>query len=142
MTYDINTIKEMLEHTKVVDKREAMHIASMLLPTLRFFADKHASTNAGYPVHLTNSGGGWVSDLGTRLEVNFNDGKTINIWITEDVNKQEKIKELKKELHKAMFFHANYEIACLSNNYKCFEEMVKLEKRIISLRKQLQKLEG
>ena len=45
--------------------------------------DKNASQRAGYPIYMSDdsNSNAHVSDLGDRLEVNLDDGKSINIWI-------------------------------------------------------------
>lgn len=45
--------------------------------------DELASKNAGYPIYRSTSQYNcWISDLGTRLELNMN-GETTNIWIED-----------------------------------------------------------
>ena len=43
------------------------------------------SKKAGYPIYFTTKEGvnEWISDLGNRLEVNLENGKTVNIWIKD-----------------------------------------------------------
>lgn len=45
--------------------------------------DVYRSKKAGYPIYYTTKEGvnEWISHLGNRLEVNLEDGKTVNIWI-------------------------------------------------------------
>ena len=44
--------------------------------------DTTASNNAGYPIYRGVSDAQcWISDLGSRLELNMADGSTITIWI-------------------------------------------------------------
>lgn len=40
--------------------------------------NKEKSEGAGYPIYDTDKG--WISDLNDRLEVNFNNGESFNIW--------------------------------------------------------------
>ncbi len=44
--------------------------------------DGMLSSRAGYGIY-TGTLGGWISDLGNRLEVNQQDGTTINIFVEE-----------------------------------------------------------
>lgn len=51
--------------------------------------DETASERAGYPVYrAAHHPMCWISDLGCRLELNFND-KTINIWLKQHYTKDE-----------------------------------------------------
>lgn len=46
-----------------------------------------SSTNAGYPIYYSTSSehpNNWISDLGNRLEVNFESGESTNIWIVTE----------------------------------------------------------
>lgn len=46
--------------------------------------DEKSSANAGYPIYSSTSAdhpNNWISDLGNRLEVNFENGKSENVWI-------------------------------------------------------------
>lgn len=49
--------------------------------------DETASKNAGYPVYYSTASdhqNNWISDLGNRLEVNFEDGKSVNVWVNSE----------------------------------------------------------
>ena len=49
--------------------------------------DEKASKNAGYPVYYSTASdhqNNWISDLGNRLEVNFEDGRSVNVWINSE----------------------------------------------------------
>ena len=61
---------------------EAWSIANEIFPT-DYTKNESASERAGYDVYTSNLDGcaAWVSDLGDRLEINLDNGKTINIWI-------------------------------------------------------------
>lgn len=69
---------------KARTKNEAWEIVNEIFPT-----DYHENTvktsNAGYPIYDSNLGDdhGYICDLGSRLEVNFEDGRTVNVWIEE-----------------------------------------------------------
>ena len=69
--------------------------ANEIFPT-DYLKDEKASANAGYPVYRSTADGvnAWISDLGNRLEVNMEDGRSINIWIEEE---PEEAKEKGKE---------------------------------------------
>lgn len=45
--------------------------------------DTARSARAGYDIYFSTLEGNyeWISDLGDRLEVNTNDGESVNIWI-------------------------------------------------------------
>lgn len=45
--------------------------------------DDEKSKRAGY--HIYTFSGGWVSDLGDRLEVNYENGCTYSVWIEDRV---------------------------------------------------------
>lgn len=68
----------------VQNREEAWREADRLFPT-DYIKDDRASERAGYPIFRSTADGNesWISDLGNRLEVNTEDGKTVNIWIEE-----------------------------------------------------------
>lgn len=71
--------------------KEAWEIVDKMFPT-DYIKDERSSENAGYDVYRSTVDGGfynYICDLGNRLEVNFDDGKTINVWIVA-VEKDEK----------------------------------------------------
>lgn len=76
----------------VKNRQEAFKVAGALFPT-DYEIDSVASANAGYDIyrHGIIEQDAWISDLGSRLEVNVN-GKTTNIWI-ESEPAQESVKE-------------------------------------------------
>lgn len=46
-----------------------------------------ASKNAGYPIYYSTTSdhqNNWISDLGNRLEVNFEDGRSVNVWVNSE----------------------------------------------------------
>ena len=64
-------------HAHVKSKSDAFAFAD------RFFSferDTFRSERAGYPVYSGREFYNYVCDLGDRLEVNFVDGDTLNIW--------------------------------------------------------------
>lgn len=46
-----------------------------------FHKDKELSDRAGYTIYTNNDYTKWIGDLNTRLEVNFENGDTKNIWV-------------------------------------------------------------
>lgn len=58
---------------------DAFTVANLLLGNSMFTLDEYLSRRAGYNIYLAE-GGGWIADIGDRLEVNFEDGKSKNIW--------------------------------------------------------------
>lgn len=70
----------------VKDAQEAWNEVNRIFP-YDYDKDEKASTNAGYSIYYSTASehpNNWVSDLGTRLEVNTEDGKSVNIWIDPD----------------------------------------------------------
>ena len=64
---------------------EAWSTANELFPT-DYIKDENASERAGYPVYRSTVAGrhyDYICDLGTSLELNFSDGRTIRIMIEE-----------------------------------------------------------
>ena len=70
---------------KVKSKQEAWKIADGIFNT-DYIKDEHRSKNAGYDIYHSTAAGvnAWISDLGNRLEVNLENGETVNIWIDEE----------------------------------------------------------
>lgn len=66
------------------DKFSAWEIAGDIFPG-DYKLDTAASARAGYNVYVATDPGvnAWISDLGSRLEVNTPDGRALNIWIEE-----------------------------------------------------------
>lgn len=73
----IKLIKENAVRVYAKSKSDAFSILDDLVGIVQ--ADKYLSDRAGYRVYTFD--GGTVSDLNTRLEVNYDDGRTVNIWI-------------------------------------------------------------
>lgn len=63
-------------------KKEAWEYVNAAFPT-DYTENTIKTKNAGYPIYDSNLGDdhGWISDLGDRLEINFADGSTENVWI-------------------------------------------------------------
>lgn len=70
----------------VKDAQEAWDEVNRIFP-YDYEKNENASANAGYSIYYSTSSehpNNWVSDLGTRLEINTEDGKSVNIWIEAD----------------------------------------------------------
>lgn len=67
---------------KVDNKEAAWNLANRLFPT-DYELDEERSQRAGYKIyHTTNPDmNAWISDLGDRLELNYPNGSSENIWI-------------------------------------------------------------
>ena len=78
---------------KVSSRLEALGIARAYLGDTK--KDESASNKAGYPI-CKNISGEWVSDLGNRLELNFADGHTQNIWIEDELKGIERFTNQKR----------------------------------------------
>ena len=65
--------------------QEAWKLANKLFPT-DYKKDEERSSRAGYPIYHSTADGvnAWISDLGNRLELNYSNGESENIWIEED----------------------------------------------------------
>ena len=68
----------------VRSRNEAWEKVNKIFPT-DYTENTIKTKNAGYPIYDSNLGDdhGYICDLGNRLEVNFADGETVNIWIEE-----------------------------------------------------------
>lgn len=64
--------------------KEAWQKADAIFPT-DYIKDEIKSERAGYGVYVSTADGvnAWISDLGDRLEVNLDNGKTVSIWVNE-----------------------------------------------------------
>jgi hypothetical protein len=63
---------------------EAWNMVNELFPT-DYYENTAKTANAGYPIYDSTLGdeNGYICDLGCRLEINFADGRSVNIWIEE-----------------------------------------------------------
>ena len=70
---------------KVKSKQEAWRKADVLFST-DYMKDDIRSNRAGYDIYYSTAAGvdAWISDLGDRLEVNMENGETVNIWIDDE----------------------------------------------------------
>lgn len=64
--------------------KDAWQKADAIFPT-DYIKDEIKSERAGYGVYVSTAEGvnAWISDLGDRLEVNLDNGKTVSIWVNE-----------------------------------------------------------
>lgn len=64
--------------------KEAWELAARLFP-VDYVLDDARTKRAGYPIWHTTAEGvnAWISDLTTRLELNYPNGSTENIWIEQ-----------------------------------------------------------
>jgi hypothetical protein len=67
---------------EVSDREAAWELAERLFPT-NFEEDPERSKRAGYGIYFSTAAGmnAWISDLNDRLELNYSDGTSENIWI-------------------------------------------------------------
>ena len=70
---------------KAKSMKEAWEIADSIFNT-DYIKDERRSSNAGYDIYYSTAHGvnAWISDLGNRLEVNMENGETVNIWIESE----------------------------------------------------------
>lgn len=69
-----------------VSSREiAWEKANIIFPT-DYAKDERRSERAGYDIYYTTAQGvnAWISDLGSRLEVNLENGETVDIFIEDE----------------------------------------------------------
>lgn len=73
---------------KVTTIKEAWELANRLFPTECKY-DEQGSKNTGYPIYMSTKEGSnaHISDLGVRLELNYDDRPSENIWIEEKMKK-------------------------------------------------------
>ncbi len=65
--------------------KEAWKLANKLFPT-DYKKDEDRSSRAGYPIYHSTADGvnAWISDLNNRLELNYSNGESENIWIEQE----------------------------------------------------------
>ena len=71
-------------HIHASSRAEAWAAADSVFPC-DYMHDGSRSSRAGYDVYFSTNPEvyAWISDLGNRLEVNLQDGSTVNVWIDE-----------------------------------------------------------
>lgn len=70
---------------KVGSREKAWEEANKIFP-YDYLMDDEGSVKAGYPIFRSTASehpGNWISDLGDRLEINFENGDSVNIWIED-----------------------------------------------------------
>lgn len=74
----------MRAHYFVTSVKEAWTIADQIFST-DYIKNEAYSKNAGYPIYTSTATGvnAWISDLGTSLELNLQNGQTVRIIINE-----------------------------------------------------------
>jgi hypothetical protein len=72
---------------KAKTKDEAFLVANSIMVG-DYEYDTILSKRCGYPIYKGIYRNEWISDLGVRLEVNTEDGKSINIWIHQPTLKK------------------------------------------------------
>jgi len=72
-------------HITVKTAAEAWAQADRLFPC-DYMHDSARSSRAGYNIYMSTCADhyAWISDLGDRLEVNLENGETVNIWIVPE----------------------------------------------------------
>lgn len=79
---------------------EAWTMAAEIFPT-DYTKDDESSSRAGYPIYRSTSRNYcYICELGDRLEINLNDGRTINIWINPEDETTETLHYI-EEVHAA-----------------------------------------
>ena len=83
MTNNANTLTNVVLKCKLTanSRNSALEISYQLLDEV-FSYDSFKSERAGYPIYTCDSGS-YVCDLEDRIEINFANGLTKNIWIME-----------------------------------------------------------
>lgn len=92
------------------DSRDAAWQKAKSIFPFDYERDEQSSQNAGYPVYRAtreSNNNSWISDLGTRLELNIVDGKdrecsTINIWINDRKYTASEVREIVKANRKEL----------------------------------------
>lgn len=67
----------------VKNKQEAWEEVNKLFP-YDYEKNEMATKKAGYSIYTSTRPNNWISDLGNRLEVVFEDGRLVNIWINDE----------------------------------------------------------
>lgn len=88
---------------KAQNINEAWTMAAEIFPT-DYTKDDESSSRAGYPIYRSTSRNYcYICELGDRLEINLDDGRTINIWINpeedENGNPAEEIRAAVVSMH-------------------------------------------
>lgn len=75
------------------------------LTTSDYMYNAESSQRAGYSVYTSTRKGccEYVCDLGTRLEVNLEDGRSINIWIEQPAAEEYQLEDALKVISDAIY---------------------------------------
>ena len=89
---------------KVNSMKEAWEIADCIFIN-GYIKDERRSNNAGYDIYYSTAPGvnAWISVLGNRLEVNMENGKTVNIWIEEPVSPEYQLADALEVIRDAIY---------------------------------------
>lgn len=89
---------------KTVNSRESAWLAADQIFPSDYMHDSECSRRAGYDIYWSTRPGclAWISDLGNRLEVNLEDGSSVNIWIEEPKYKEYQIEDALKVISDAI----------------------------------------
>lgn len=81
MTNNIFNLQQVIKNCVlyVPDEKCAWNIVYLLCKDA-LTLDKEVSKRVGYKIYSSEDGKTYVCDLETRLEINFNDGSSKNIW--------------------------------------------------------------
>lgn len=87
-------------HMTASSVQDAWNKVDRIFPT-DYDKDESASRIAGYPIYRSSVDYcNCICDLGSRLEVNFSDGRTVNIWIEDTAEKIRKsLAEVTRKLY-------------------------------------------
>lgn len=82
MTTSIKNLQEVIKNSVlyVPDTKSAWHIVHLLCDE-GLSLDNEVSKRVGYKIYFSEDRDTYVCDLETRLEINFKDGTSKNIWI-------------------------------------------------------------
>lgn len=125
---------------RVSNKKEAWRLANVLFPT-DYVKDEKRSENAGYGIYFStaNNTNAWISDLNDRLELNYPNGSSENIWIDcdEEITFQKLISTINRNTQIEVFVDM-YGMKFSTTHYaeyyleKCDSEISKLLGKIVT----------
>ena len=83
MTNKVECLRKAIKEAKLIAQSEttAWSIVYALLGELEVYFDEYKSKRAGYDIYSSSEHNGYVCNLGNRIEINFPDGSTKNVWI-------------------------------------------------------------
>lgn len=82
MTSNIKNLQEIIKNCKLntTNEKHAFAIAYLLVNSAPVYKDEYATKRAGYDIYVTEDSRCSICNLGDRLEVNFENGTSKNIW--------------------------------------------------------------